>query len=219
MTTPSTIRSFFLDGPAGRLEVLLNEGAPSAPCSAVVAHPHPLYGGTMHNKVVFHAMKALNSFGIPVLRFNFRGVGASGGEHDNGRGEVDDVRASLDWLHSEFNLPILFCGFSFGAAVGAHAACPDDRVQALAFLGTPISAEGRSYSYDLLRECRKPKLFVSGERDQYAPAAMLRELFASVAEPKRAVFVPEADHFFAGHLDEMRAVIRQWVSEVVIPGV
>jgi alpha/beta superfamily hydrolase len=219
MTSPSTIRSLFLNGPAGRLEALLNEGAPTARYSALVAHPHPLYGGTMHNKVVFHAMKALNSFGIPVLRFNFRGAGASAGEHDKGRGEVEDVRTALDWLHTEFNLPILFCGFSFGAAVGVPAACPDVRVPAFVILGIPISAEGRRYSYDALLDCRKPKVFVSGELDQYAPAAMLRELFDSAAEPKRAVLIPEADHFFAGHLDEMSAAIRQWVSEVALTAV
>ncbi len=216
MNSPASIRSFFLDGPAGRLEATLNVGLPSARCAAVVAHPHPLYGGTMHNKVVFHAMKALNSFGFPVLRFNFRGAGASAGKHDDGRGEVDDVRAALDWLHSEFGLPLLFCGFSFGAAVGVQAACPDGRVRALILLGTPIGAEGRSYSYELLGECRKPKLFVSGDRDQYAPEPALRAVFDSAAEPKRIVIVSQADHFFAGHLDEMSAAIRQWVDEITV---
>ena len=91
--------------PAGRLEALLNAGAPDAAYAALVCHPHPLYGGTLHNKVVFHAMKALNSFGFPVLRFNFRGTGLSHGEHDHGNGEVDDVRAALDWLDHEFHLP------------------------------------------------------------------------------------------------------------------
>src|SRR5436309_14345757 len=119
----STIRSLFLEGSAGRLEALLNAGAPDAAYAAVVCHPHPLYGGTLHNKVVFHAMKALNSFGFPVLRFNFRGTGLSQGEHDQGVGEVDDVHAALDWLDREFDLPIIFAGFSFGAVVGFGAAC------------------------------------------------------------------------------------------------
>jgi len=94
----STIKSLFLDGPAGRLEALLNAGAENATHAAVVCHPHPLFGGTLHNKVVFHTMKALNSFGFPVLRFNFRGAGLSQGEHDQGNGEVEDVRTALDWL-------------------------------------------------------------------------------------------------------------------------
>ncbi|MGD0570111.1 MAG: alpha/beta fold hydrolase [Candidatus Sulfotelmatobacter sp.] len=134
----STIRSLFLEGPAGRLEALLNAGAENATHAAVVCHPHPLFGGTLHNKVVFHTMKALNSFGFPVLRFNFRGAGLSHGEHDHGEGEVEDVRAALDWLDSEFHLPMVFAGFSFGAAVGLRAACPDPRVRALIGIGTPV---------------------------------------------------------------------------------
>ena len=124
-------------GPAGRLEALLNAGSATATHAALVCHPHPLYGGTLHNKVVFHAMKALNSFGFPVLRFNFRGTGLSEGEHASGIGEVDDVRTALDWLEREFTLPIIFAGFSFGAAVGLRAAYDDDRVRALIALGLP----------------------------------------------------------------------------------
>src|ERR1700728_4120627 len=117
-TTPSQIRSIDdLRGPAGRLEALLNTGRDDAPYATLVCHPHPAGGGTMHNKVVYHAMKALSSFGLPVLRFNFRGTGLSEGEHDQGRGEQDDVRAALDWLDRSFHRPILFAGFSFGSAV------------------------------------------------------------------------------------------------------
>ena len=126
----ATIRSLFLEGPTGRLEALLNAGGQNASHAALVCHPHPLFGGTLHNKVVFHTMKALNSFGFPVLRFNFRGTGLSQGEHDQGVGEVEDVRAALDWLDLEFHLPIVFAGFSFGAAVGLRAACGDHRVRA-----------------------------------------------------------------------------------------
>src|SRR3954463_12718695 len=102
------IKSFFLDGPAGRLEALLNEGRPDATHAALVCHPHPLFGGTMHNKVVFHATKALHGFGFPTLRFNFRGAGLSEGTHDEGRGEVEDVRAALEWLEHELSLPVVF---------------------------------------------------------------------------------------------------------------
>ena len=118
----SQIRSLFLDGPAGRLEALLNAGTADATYAALVCHPHPSFGGTLHNKVVFHTMKTLNSFGFPVLRFNFRSAGLSQGEHDHGRGEVDDVRSALDWLDKEFRLPMIFAGFSFGAAVGGNTA-------------------------------------------------------------------------------------------------
>ncbi|MGA7460568.1 MAG: alpha/beta fold hydrolase [Candidatus Korobacteraceae bacterium] len=208
----STVRSFFIDGPAGRLEALLNAGAPDATYAGLVCHPHPLGGGTMHNKVVFHAMKALNSFGFPVLRFNFRGTGLSAGQHDEGRGEIADVQAALAWLKREFPLPIIFAGFSFGSATGLRAACPDPDVKALISIGTPVEAEGRLYSFSFLRECRKPKLFVSGDRDQYGPHDALEEVVAQAAEPKELVFVP-GDHFFAGHLTEMRMTVESWVEE------
>jgi hypothetical protein len=207
---PSAIRSLFLAGPAGRLETLLNAGSADATHAAIVCHPHPLYGGTLHNKVVFHAMKALNSFGFPVLRFNFRGTGLSEGEHAGGVGEVDDVRAALDWLEREFTLPVIFAGFSFGAAVGLRAAYADPRVAALIALGLPAvpvpsdSGEPRVYDFDFLRECAKPKLFVSGSRDQFAPAGKLEALVNTFADPKKLVRIEAGDHFFEGRLKEMR---------------
>ena len=168
----------------------------------------------MHNKVVFHAMKALNSFGFPVLRFNFRGTGLSAGSHDEGRGEIADVETALAWLKREFALPIIFAGFSFGSATGLRAACPDPQVEALISIGTPVRAEGRLYSYDFLRDCIKPKLFVSGDRDQYGPHEALERLVAQAAEPKELVFVP-GDHFFAGHVTEMRMTIESWLHELL----
>src|SRR5690349_5363363 len=170
---PSEIRSHFLEGPAGRLEALLNVGEENASYAAMVCHPHPLYGGTMHNKVVFNAMKALSGFGFPVLRFNFRGAGLSEGKHDEGHGEIDDVKAAIEWLHETFALPIIFAGFSFGAATGLRASCPDRRVVGLISMGTPVAAEGRIYNYSFLADCRKPKLFISGSRDQYGSIANL----------------------------------------------
>jgi alpha/beta superfamily hydrolase len=217
----STIKSLFLEGSAGRLEALLNAGAENATHAAFVCHPHPLFGGTLHNKVVFHAMKALNGFGFPVLRFNFRGAGLSHGEHDQGNGEVEDVRTALNWLDAEFHLPLLFAGFSFGAAVGLRAACPDERVQALIGVGVPAVpvAEGsetpRVYTFDFLRDCSKPKLFVSGARDSFGPRAKLEALVASAAEPKKLVVIEGADHFFEGRLRELRDAIEGWVKEGV----
>ena len=204
-------RSVIIEGPAGRLEALL-WARDNPPLAAVVCHPHPLFGGTMHNKVVFHAMKALNSFGFPVLRFNFRGTGLSAGRHDEGRGEIADVEAALAWLKREYPLPIIFAGFSFGSATGLRAACPDPEVKALISIGTPVEAEGRLYSYSFLRECRKPKLFVSGDHDPYGPHAALEKLVEQAAEPKELVFVP-GDHFFVGHLAEMRMTVESWVEE------
>jgi alpha/beta superfamily hydrolase len=212
----SSIKSFFLDGPAGGLEALLNVGAEDPSHAALVCHPHPLYGGTFHNKVVFHTMKALHSFGFPVLRFNFRGAGLSEGGHDHGNGEMADVRAALDWLESEFRCPVIFAGFSFGAAVGLRPACSDARVQALISLGTPVTPiDDRRYDYDFLSQCSKPKLFVSGSRDQFGPRQRLEEMFAAVAEPKRLVFIDAADHFFEGRLRELRQAIESWVQETL----
>jgi uncharacterized protein len=207
------IRSFFLNGQGGRLEALLNEGLPGATHAALVCHPHPLYGGTVHNKVVYRAMKALNEFGFPVLRFNFRGAGLSEGEHDHGRGEVDDVRAALDWLDKEFHLPIIFCGFSFGAATGLRAACPDQRVVGVISLGTPVAAEGRVYTYRFLADCIKPKLFISGALDQFGREENLRQVVAAAPEPKELVIIPGADHFFEGRLPEMQRAVHDWISK------
>jgi len=208
------IRTLFLDGPTGRLEALLNVGSPNATHAALVAHPHPLFGGTMHNKVVFHAMKALHAFGFPVLRFNFRGTGLSEGVHD-GRDEVRDVEAALEWLKREFRLPVVFAGFSFGAARGLRACCPDPDVRALISLGTPVEAEGCLYSYKFLASCRKPKLFLSGDRDQFGPHQALEDVVARAAGPKELVFIP-GDHFFEGHLAEMRMTIESWLQELLV---
>jgi alpha/beta superfamily hydrolase len=221
LTHNSTIKSFFLDAPAGRLEALLNAGAEHATHAAVVCHPHPLFGGTLHNKVVFHTMKALNSFGFPVLRFNFRGTGLSQGEHDHGIGEVDDVRAALDWLDHALHLPLIFAGFSFGAAVGLKAACADSRVKAAISVGTPVVPVAadtelpRTYTFDFLHNCAKPKLFVSGARDQFGPRTKLEALVRSLPEPKKLVVIEGADHFFEGRLRELREAIETWVREAV----
>ena len=222
ISSNATIRSLFLDGPAGRLEALLNAGADNATHAAVVCHPHPLFGGTLHNKVVFHTMKALNSFGFPVLRFNFRGTGLSLGEHDHGNGEVNDVRAALDWLDAEFHVPLVFAGFSFGAAVGLRAACSDARVTAVIGVGVPaipVAADTeapRVYNFEFLQDCAPPKLFVSGARDQFAPRAKLEALVAPVPEPKKLVVIDGADHFFEGRLRELREEIEKWVRETVL---
>jgi uncharacterized protein len=213
----SVIRSLTLDGPTGRLEALLNEGASTATHAALVCHPHPVFGGTLHNKVVFHAMKALNSFGFPVLRFNFRGAGLSQGEHDQGRGEVEDVDTALNWLDQEFHLPLLLAGFSFGAAVGLRAACPDERVRAVIGLGLPVVAiEDQKYDYQFLHHCAKPKLFVSGGRDQYGPRPDLERLVQSFPPPKKLQLIEGADHFFEGRLRELREAMEAWVRETIV---
>ena len=214
---PSSIQSFFLEGRAGKLEALLNQGAKDAAYAALVCHPHPVYGGTMHTKAVFHAMKALNAIGFPVLRFNFRGAGLSHGEHDRGRGEVDDVRAALDWLDREFHRPLILAGFSFGAVVGLAAACPDERVRAVIALGLPLTPiDDRGYDFGFLQSCAKPKLFVSGARDQFGPRAQLESLIETLSPPKQLTLVEDADHFFEGKLGELRQIIEKWVRDEIL---
>jgi hypothetical protein len=208
--SPASLRSFDLSGPAGRLEALLNEGHPDAPFATLLCHPHPLGGGTMHNKVVYHAMKVFSGLGWPVLRFNFRGTGLSEGSHD-GRAEVDDVRAGLDWLSREYGKPIVAAGFSFGAAMGLNACCGHPAIEGFAALGLPTHAEGRDYHYSFLRGCTFPKLFLSGDRDQYAPVNQLRSVTDSAPEPKLLTLIENADHFFIGHLPAMQAALGQWL--------
>jgi alpha/beta superfamily hydrolase len=216
-TQVGSIRSLSLDGPAGKLEALLHEGSNNASHAALVCHPHPVYGGTLHNKVVFHAMKALHSFGFPVLRFNFRGAGLSQGKHDHGIGEVEDVGTALDWLGQEFRLPMVFAGFSFGAAVGLRAACPDARVKALIGLGLPlVPIDDRSYNFDFLQHCLKPRLFVSGSRDQYASCVEIERLIGALPEPKQLKIIEGADHFFEGRLPELRNTIERWIQKAVL---
>ncbi|MGA6961252.1 MAG: alpha/beta family hydrolase, partial [Candidatus Acidiferrales bacterium] len=168
-------RNFFLEGPAGKLEALLWTVAdPNPPLAALVCHPHPLFGGTMHNKVVYQTAKALHRRGLPVLRFNFRGAGSSEGEHDRGIGEQDDVRVALDYLSAEFpGVEILLAGFSFGSVVGLRVGCVDGRVAELIGLGLPVDKSDLTY----LRECTKPKLFVQGGYDQFGSRANVEALF------------------------------------------
>lgn len=204
-------RSFFLEGPAGRLEALLwTTPAVESHFAAVVCHPHPLFGGTMHNKVVFQAAKTLHRRGLPVLRFNFRGTGLSEGAHDRGHGEQDDVRAALDYLAREFHgRPILLAGFSFGSWVGMRVGCGDARVAEIVGIGLPVDNVDMSF----LRACAKPKLIVQGGNDQYGSRANLKALFATIPEPKRLAIVEGADHFFAGQLDQLGAAIDTWLDE------
>lgn len=210
-----------LRGPAGRLEAVLNTGRSDAPYAVLVCHPHPKGGGTMHNKVVYHAMKAFNAFGLPTLRFNFRGVGLSEGTFDNGQGELDDARAALDWMEQKLQLPILSGGFSFGSYVNLRVSCGDPRVKGVFALGLPAHAEGRDYTYGFLSQCTQPKLFISGDHDQYGPRPQMEETFASTPEPKHLVWIEGAEHFFQGtpaspgpKLNLMQQEIALWLREM-----
>ena len=208
-------RNFFLHGPAGRLEAILWQppGDAPPPLVALVCHPHPLFGGTLHNKVVYQAAKSLDALGLPVLRFNFRGAGISEGKHDRGQGEQDDVRAALDFLAAEFpGAPLLLAGFSFGCWVGLRVGCADDRVTSLIGLGTPVN----DTDFSFLRSCAKPKLFVHGANDKFGAVQKLEPLVESLPGDKRLVVVPAADHFFTGKLDQLDRAITLWVAQQIV---
>lgn len=202
-----------IPAPHGRLEGLLRlpEEEEHAPrLAAVVCHPHPLYGGTMHNKTVFRLATALNEVGIPTLRFNFRGVGLSTGSHDEGRGEQDDVRSALDELERRFpDVALAVAGFSFGAWVGLRVGCGEERVKQLVGVGVPVA----SLSVDQMASCSKPKLIVQGALDQYGPEAELRAWFAGIAAPRHLEVIPGADHFLTEHLDELEQAIVRYFKE------
>ena len=206
-------RSFFLKGPAGRLEAMLwtapkTEAEPRR--VAVVCHPHPLFGGTMHNKVVFQLAKSLHQTGAPVLRFNFRGAGLSEGKHDRGRGETGDVQAGLDYLAAEFpGKPILLAGFSFGAYVGLRVGCTDARVQEVVGAGLPVNDSDLSY----LMECKKAKLILQSTHDQYGSRDRIEALYGKLPEPKKLAFIDAPDHFFAGKLPQMGKALEEWLRE------
>jgi len=217
----ATIRSVDLIGPEGRLEAVLNDGIPGAPFTALVCHPHPKGGGNLHKKVVFHAMKVFNDprwgFGFPVLRFNFRGVGRSQGVH-SGIAETGDVLAALAWLENEYQRPIIAAGFSFGAAMALAACCSGSApapsgVRMFAALGLPLRHGTQLYRYPCLDACVLPKLFLSGSRDQFAPAQELEQLAASSPNPKQMAFIAGADHFFTGHLPAMQSSLAGWMKE------
>jgi uncharacterized protein len=205
-------RTLFLEGPAGRLEAILWTRLRSdpAPLAAVICHPHPLFGGTMHNKVIYQAAKSLDALGIPVLRFNFRGAGLSAGTHDNGQGESGDVQAAIAFLASEFpQVPILIGGFSFGSSVGLRAGCADERVSELLGLGIPVN----NSSFEYLESCAKPKLIIQGTNDEHGAREKVEEVVTRMAGETRLVFVQDADHFFVGRLDKVDEAITEWMTE------
>ena len=217
----------YLQGPAGRLEALVDDpaarcttGTPEAPsedtpgqvprAAVVVAHPHPLYGGTLHTKVVFQAAKAFCRLGCAALRFNFRGTGASEGSFDNGPGELDDVRAALDFMAARYPQAQLWAaGFSFGAWVALTAGATDDRVSLLLGIAPPVG----SYDFSAVAESRKPKFFIQGERDELCPLKAMREFYARIAEPKELVVIDAADHLFDGKTSEVGDAIEELLED------
>jgi alpha/beta superfamily hydrolase len=201
---PRRIESHTIAGPAGVLEALLEEpddqesGYPAPRLAAVVCHPHPLYGGTMHNKVVYRIARGLRRAGAVVLRFNFRGTGRSQGVHAHLTGEIEDARAALDWLRGRYpDLPFALAGFSFGARVITSLGCQLETPQFLLAAGFPTRMGAAEY----LETCAVRKVFIQSSRDEFGPRPELDALYARLPEPKQLTYIEAGDHFFAGALE------------------
>jgi uncharacterized protein len=201
-----------LTGPAGRLEALLDapEGKPKA--AVVFAHPLPTHGGTMHTKAVYQAMKGLVRAGRAVLRFNFRGVGASAGSFSGGPGEKEDFKAALDYLHARYpDLSLWSAGFSFGAWIALETGAQDDRVKVLIGIAPPVTKEG--YDFSNTRGSTKPKFFIQGEADDICPLQDMWKFYGELPEPKELVIIDAADHLFDGHTTEVGEAVEDLVRD------
>ena len=202
---PRKIETLFLGGPAGRLEALLEEPDAEAPReAALVCHPHPRFGGTMHNKVVYRLARGLRHSGAVVLRFNFRGVNLSEGSYDEGIGEVEDARAALEFLRARYpGLPFSLAGFSFGSRVILSLGCEPVGASRLIAAGFPASYRDSA----ALGHCGVPRIFVQSTNDQYGPRPAMQSYFDGLSGDKRLIWVDAKDHFFAGALDELEATV------------
>ena len=204
---PRRIESLLIAGPAGQLEAVLEEPESGEPAEAcLVCHPHPLYGGTMHNKVVYRIARGMRRAGAVVLRFNFRGVSLSEGVHDEGEGEVEDARAALDFLRKRYSaLPYSLAGFSFGSRIILRLGCSlaEPAPSRLIAVGFPTTFGHSGF----LAGCTIPKYFVQSTNDVYGPRRQLEAAFAEFAEPKQLEFIEAADHFFDGALDALEDAI------------
>lgn len=202
--------NLYIPASHGRLEAILKPPEGEARGAALVCHPHPLGGGTMHNKVVYRAAAGLLEAGLTTLRFNYRGVGLSTGEYDEGRGEQDDIRTALNFLETNYpEQEITFAGFSFGSRFGTEVALEDERVARIVSIGTPVD---KYKDYDFLKDLKKPILFVHGDSDEFGSVESVRKLVASLAPEAEAELIvfENCGHFFDKHLNELKDAIRDW---------
>ena len=207
-----------LKGPAGRLEALLDGPDTDGPIRAAVvfAHPHPQFGGTMHTKAVFQGAKGLARIGCAVLRFNFRGVGASEGEFDRGEGEKEDFRAALDYMAARYpGAPLWAAGFSFGSWIALEVGALEPRVSALIGIAPPVvtSVSGQDYDFTISAASTKPKFFVQGEADEVCPLEGMWKFYGSLEEPKELVVIDGADHLFEGKTREVGEALEDLLAD------
>jgi alpha/beta superfamily hydrolase len=205
-------------GPAGRLEAMLEE--PTIPdgralrAAVALAHPHPQYGGTLHSKVVYQASKALVGLGCAVLRFNFRGVGASEGVWSDGTGEREDFRAALDLMSSRYPAAELWtAGFSFGAWVAMTEGALDPRVSLVIGIAPPVGM----HDFSALKASTKPKFLIHGERDQVSPLKAVYELYGQLHEPRELAVIDAADHVFDGRVSEVGDTLEELLADYQPP--
>ena len=210
MSTATRLTPVVIGGPAGRLEGLLHERAVAPPAvAALVCHPHPSYGGTMHNKVVHRVASTLHDLGAAVLRFNFRGVGASEGAFDQGAGELEDARAALAFLRARHpGARLWLAGFSFGAWVAARLTASDAAAERVILVAPPVATE----SFEVLARSPTPKHVIQGAADDVSPLAQLEREFPGWSEPKQLLIVPGANHFFDRHLGALSEALSQALS-------
>lgn len=199
-----------IPGPAGPLEALIDRPSGTPRAAVVLAHPLPIEGGTMHTKVVFQSAKALARSGCVVLRFNFRGVGRSAGTWDEGRGELDDFRAALDYVAGQYsNIEIWAAGFSFGSWVAATVGAADDRVCAVILIAPPVN----KYDFPAVKASTKPKFIIHGEADELIPLKAVRQFYGEVREPRELIEIDRANHLFEGQASEVGDALEELLGD------
>lgn len=205
--------NLFIPSRHGRLEAILKEPSEPRKGVALVCHPHPLGGGTMHNKVVFRAAAGLVDANLTTLRFNFSGVGASTGVHNDVEGGVEDVTDALAYLKAEFpDDTIVLAGFSFGSRTGMEVGMADERVKCLISIGTPVE---KYQDFDFLTKVKKPIIFIHGDTDEFCTVAGLRSITDQIPQAEVVIF-ENCGHFFDEHLNELRDVIREWTEKQLL---
>jgi alpha/beta superfamily hydrolase len=213
---PRRIETLFLPGPAGRLEALLEEPEAEEPSkAALVCHPHPQGGGTMHNKVVYRMARGLRRTGCVVLRFNYRGVNLSEGTYDAGRGETEDARFALMTLRSRYpHLPVVLAGFSFGSRIALRLASEETGIERVVAVGFPTTIPDHSY----IDAVKIPKYFVQSTEDAFGPREHFAAFYDALPEPKHLDWIAASDHFFKDALDEFEAAVER-INRLALPAV